>query len=46
MSEDPAFKTLVRNFVDRFGECSERIWARNSILETNCNALKEVIMDR
>jgi hypothetical protein len=46
VSEDPAFKTPVRNFVDRFAKCSKRIWARSSILETNCNDLKKVIMHR
>lgn len=46
MSENPAFETPVRNFVDRFGKCSERVWARNSILETSNNALKKVLVDR
>jgi hypothetical protein len=46
MSENPAFETPVRNFVDRFGKCSERVWARNSILETSHSALKEVITSR
>ena len=25
MSENPAFETPIRNFVDRFGKCSERV---------------------
>ena len=33
MATDPAFKTPVRNFVDRLAKSSERIWARHAILE-------------
>ena len=46
MSENPAFHTPVRNFVDRLAKSSERLWARNTILQTSYNALKELTLDR
>jgi hypothetical protein len=46
MTADTAFQTPVRNFVDRFGKSSERLWARTSVLEAKYNALKEVQTQR
>jgi hypothetical protein len=46
MTEDTAFKSPVRKYVDRFAKSSEQLWARNSILETRFKALREVNTQR
>jgi hypothetical protein len=46
MTQDAAFQSPVRKYVDRFAKSSEKLWARNSILETRFNALKEVNTQR
>lgn len=46
MNSNPAFKTLVWNFVNHFIKSLQHLWAYNTILEASYSVLKEVTVDR